>query len=278
MNSPLPHFFDAENARLLCQASAAAYSSNTIADVATDTALSIINCPLSMDTIVAFRGTADLRNWLTDLDCRLVPVLNFRVHRGFYEAMQAVELDLDAGLGQAPESRLWVTGHSLGGALAKLWALWAAGRGHDVAGVYTFGQPRVGDAAFASFYNSVLGARSFRVVHAEDIVPRVPWMLARYRHAGHEVFFPSTLGRDPREASSHNLFRSVEPCCEIESGFDGVSPYRMDLAWPAKLLYGLPALARGLAHGKLALLENHHINRYLDLFPAPREETCVAHS
>src|SRR5580658_4704795 len=122
MNAPRPHFFDAENARLLCQASTEAYSSHTIADAATDTALSIINCPLSMDVIVAFRGTADLRNWLTDLDCQLVPVLNFRVHRGFYEAMQAVESDLEACLAQAQAqaARLWVTGHSLGGALAKL--------------------------------------------------------------------------------------------------------------------------------------------------------------
>jgi triacylglycerol lipase len=199
---------------------------------------------------VAFRGTADLRNWLTDLDCELIRVLNFRVHRGFYEAMQAVELDLDASLNEAQETRLWVTGHSLGGALAKLWALWAAGRGHDVAGVYTFGQPRVGDAAFASFYDSVLRAQSFRVVHADDIVPRVPWMLARYRHAGHEVFFPSP------------------------AGFGGVSPYQMDLSWPRKLLYEFPALARELGRGKLAFLDDHHIQRYLALFPERKADAC----
>ena len=198
------------------------------------------------------RGTADLRNWLTDLDCKLVPVLNFRVHRGFYEAMQAVEADLDASLGQAQEMRLWVTGHSLGGALAKLWALWAAGRGHDVAGVYTFGQPRVGDASFVSFYDSVLRARSFRVVHADDIVPRVPWMLSRYRHAGHEVFFNGQ--------SKMDHYPLIDP------------------PWPAKLLYGLPALARGLAHGKLAFLDDHHISHYLDLFPARREEAIVSPS
>jgi len=259
MNSPLPHFFDAENARLLCQASAAAYSSNTIADVATDTALSIIHCPLSFDTIVAFRGTADLRNWLTDLDCELVPVLNFRVHRGFYEAMQAVEADLDASLGGAQKTRLWVTGHSLGGALAKLWALWAAARGHDVAGVYTFGQPRVGDASFALLYDSVLRARSFRVVHADDIVPRVPWMLSRYRHAGHEVFY-----------SAEGRMQSAE--------IPALNSPLIDCHWPTKLLYDLPALARSLAHGKLAFLDDHHISHYLDLFPARREETIVSQS
>jgi hypothetical protein len=259
MNAPRPHFFDPENARLLCQASVEAYSSHTIADAATDTAVSIIHCPLSMDTIVAFRGTADLRNWLTDLDCELVPVLNFRVHRGFYQALQAVELDLDASLGAAQETRLWVTGHSLGGALAKLWALWAAGRGHDVAGVYTFGQPRVGDASFAAFYDSVLKAQSFRVVHADDIVPRVPWMLARYRHAGHEAFFNGPLKMDHGQLSA-------------------VKDPLLDPSWPAKLLYELPALARGLARGRLAFLDDHHIDRYLSLFPVRREAAHVSYS
>ena len=210
--------------------------------------MSIEQDPSSGDVIVAFRGTADLRNWLTDLDCELVTVLNFRVHRGFYQALQAVESALDSRLGAARPARLWVTGHSLGGALAKLWA---AARGHEVSGVYTFGQPRVGDASFASFYDALLKARSFRVVHADDIVPRVPWMLARYRHAGHEAFF---------NGSSATVNHAV-----------------LDPAWPAKLLVQLPALARGLVHGKLAFLDDHHISRYVDLFPAPRQAVCSQH-
>ena len=59
-----------------------------------------------------------------------------------------------------------------------------------LAGVYTFGQPRVGDSTFRECYNfSGLMGRTFRVVHADDIVPRVPWLLGAYRHAGHEVFY-----------------------------------------------------------------------------------------
>jgi hypothetical protein len=36
--------------------------------------------------------------------------------------------------------------------------------------------------------------RMFRVVHAEDVVARVPWLLGMYRHAGIEVFYDA-LGR-----------------------------------------------------------------------------------
>jgi hypothetical protein len=65
---------------------------------------------------------------------------------------------------------------------------------------------------------------------------------------------------------------------EIESGFDGVSPYRVDPAWPTKLACEIPALARGLSRGKLALLEDHHIRRYLALFPTRRAEARVSYS
>lgn len=270
MNSPIPHVFDPVNARELCALSAEAYQSPATTDPSVawceEADTHVLIDRRERDLIVAFRGTADLRNWLTDLDCPLLRVLNFRVHRGFFQAMQSVELDLDASLAEGHATRLWVTGHSLGGALAKLWALWAVGRGHAVAGVYTFGQPRVGDAAFVSFYDSVLKAQSFRVVHADDIVPRVPWQLARYRHAGHEVYYPSTVGRD-----------SVEPCCQNRSGFDGVSPYRVDISWPRKLFYGLPALARELGHGKLSFLDDHHISRYQALFPAPRASIRISY-
>lgn len=270
MNAPVPHTFDLENARELCALSAAAYQKPSDAGHAVqlredaDTHV-LIDRRSPGEIIVAFRGTADAGNWLTDLDCGLIPVLNFRVHRGFYEAMQAVELDLDASLHAGESRRLWVTGHSLGGALAKLWALWAAGRGLDVAGVYTFGQPRVGDAAFATFYDSVLKEQSFRVVHADDIVPRIPWQLSRYRHAGHEVFFPSQWQRRDVGSASGGTGRQRQP------------QWYMDPSWPAKMVFGVPAFVRGLAQGKLAFLDDHHVNRYLELFPERRPQSTVSY-
>jgi hypothetical protein len=152
---------------------------------------------------------------------------------------------LDASLEGAAKKRLWVTGHSLGGALAKLWALWAVARGHEVAGVYTFGQPRVGDASFATLYNSVLRDRSFRVVHADDIVPRVPWMLSRYRHAGHEVLAQSRKEEGRRKKNSSFI---------------------IDPSVARKLAESLSHAVRALHRGRLALLDDHHISRYLELF------------
>jgi hypothetical protein len=41
----------------------------------------------------------------------------------------------------------------------------------------------------------------------------------------------------------------------------------MDLSRLAKLLLDIPGLLTELHCGKLALLDDHHINRYLALFP-----------
>jgi hypothetical protein len=70
----------------------------------------------------------------------------------------------------------------------------AAG-GRAIHSVYTFGQPRAGDGAFAAAYNGgsatwddrleacpTLGSRTFRVVNQNDIVARVPGVLYGYRH------------------------------------------------------------------------------------------------
>jgi hypothetical protein len=73
-----------------------------------------------------------------------------------------------------PETQFWVTGHSLGGALAALAATSLEYQGFKVAGLYTFGQPRVGDWAFTRQVNAHMGDRMFRYVNNNDIVPLIP--------------------------------------------------------------------------------------------------------
>lgn len=152
--------------------------------------------------LVVFQGTDPLRlaHWLIDLDARVKD----NVHAGFNRTVQtpwpplahAIEQELD----RDPDRALVFTGHSLGAALAVLAADLSQARGHDVSTVYTFGMPRVGDAKFAAAYNARLGARTYRFVLGEDIVPRVPPKLARfdYRHVGH--FLPSADDRFPAGA------------------------------------------------------------------------------
>lgn len=124
------------------------------------------------EAILAFRGTdpGQSRDWLADLDAAYAPAFGAKVHHGFLAGLLDLWPGVLAALGPEP---LWVTGHSLGGALATLGALQAVGTGLTVRGVATFGSPAVGDRAFVAAFTEALGDRSDRVVHGNDPVPRV---------------------------------------------------------------------------------------------------------
>jgi triacylglycerol lipase len=136
-------------------------------------------------TIAAFRGTQfflpgrdtldDLRGAVTDtvVDLRfgLVPApapAHGRVHRGFLKGLDEIFDQLSGVLGnnQLGNNRaVWLTGHSLGGALAVL----AAARLPRVQGTYVFGAPVVGNAEFGA------GQHTFRFIHGSDFVTPLPF-------------------------------------------------------------------------------------------------------
>ena len=177
------------------------------------------------NVVLAFRGTQQFDDWKTNLKIRLrgftvgadqesVRPLG-RLHRGFLEAWQSVEkqvmywvdewnaptqVAVEAG---TTDIQLWVTGHSLGGALAAVATVALEARGYSVGGLYTFGQPRVADWQLVNYMNSRMGDsrrdrnanRIFRYVNNNDIVPLippqiVPWVPTRvYGHMGQFRYF-----------------------------------------------------------------------------------------
>lgn len=144
--------------------------------------------------IVAFRGTEPdrLRDWITDAQILLVPGPAGRVHRGFRDALGLVHQRVRAEVGALQDrgQSLWVTGHSLGAALATLFA--ARLRFEEdkpVWGLYTFGQPRTGDRDFARAFDTDSKDLTFRFVNNSDVVPRVPPRTGLYSHVGTFLYF-----------------------------------------------------------------------------------------
>jgi len=119
-------------------------------------------------TDLATDATAELTNWES----------GGRVHRGFAHALLDTWPIIQPLL-ESVEPTLLITGHSLGAALATL----AASKHHPTQ-VYTFGSPRVGDAAFT---NTLAGVDVQRYVDCCDIVCRIPPQIFEYRHVGGTV-------------------------------------------------------------------------------------------
>lgn len=135
--------------------------------------------------VLVFRGTSNVQDWLTNLDAWTVkrPEFTGEVHQGFYDALMVVLDDIVHHL--QSHKILWITGHSLGGALATL----ASGLFRGT--LYTFGSPRVGNKEFSEV---VFGNR---FTNNNDIVPRVP--IGDYKHVGTNYHFTHNgkLWKDP---------------------------------------------------------------------------------
>jgi hypothetical protein len=118
--------------------------------------------------VIAFRGTEpdDPRDLLADIQAWGEPWHGgASVHAGFAEALSPVRQRVMSAI-DASQREVVVTGHSLGAALATLVA-----SVRPSTRLYTFGSPRVGNAAFAAMIDP---ARQWRYVDYVDAVTTVP--------------------------------------------------------------------------------------------------------
>jgi hypothetical protein len=96
---------------------------------------------------------------------------------------------------------LFVTGHSLGAALAGLAARFCESNGTRPRAVYGYGMPRAGGTRFQADYNGKLGQMTFRLVHGRDVVARVPMSGIGFRHVGRVLECESGSKLDPARLS-----------------------------------------------------------------------------
>ena len=123
---------------------------------------------------LAFRGTetTSFKDIKTDVDAVIQRCeTGGNIHRGFQEAYEQVAGDIEAALNadELKSKPLFITGHSLGGALATIAAKKITHKGGNAA-CYTFGAPRVGDEEWVSNIKTPI----YRIVNAADCITMLP--------------------------------------------------------------------------------------------------------
>ncbi|ESQ48542.1 hypothetical protein EUTSA_v10020516mg [Eutrema salsugineum] len=134
-------------------------------------------------------------------------------------AYYAVRKTLKRLLSEHENAQFVVTGHSLGGALAVLFPTLLVLKEETemmkrLLGVYTFGQPRIGNREVGLFMKDQLNHpvdRYFRVVYCNDLVPRLPYdnNTFLYKHFGlclyYDSFYNETKAEDEPDPNPYGM-------------------------------------------------------------------------
>lgn len=180
--------------------------------------------------IVSFKGSSNARNFLDDLyskqvDCKIQNVPGMKVHAGFQDSYFAIRdsmMDsINSSIAKHPNASIRITGHSLGAAMAALCAFDIVATIPTKAAstsLYTFGQPRVGNAVFANTIDAAYPNRIYRTTKSHDIVTQMPtphMFQAQWQHHSTEIninekqVLNTCLGQEDDSCSSKDLWESV---------------------------------------------------------------------
>ena len=200
---------------------------------------------------MAFRGTDELIDWLDNFD--LVPKevlllveeekLNGYFHKGFWNATEDIwepllkkykEFQLEdrnkqKGFKQKKVRPLFLTGHSLGGAMATIAAAKLIHQDLPFISTYTFGQPRAMTHNTARIINGKVESRFFRFQNNNDIVTRAPARASGYSHVGSFVYISEDKSLHNDIGWWYRFLDSVEGVIESIpiKGLDGVEDHSM---------------------------------------------------
>ncbi len=152
---------------------------------------------------IAFRGTDEFGDWIGNVKLGNKKLDGFeKCHGGFLDATNDIWSAVDNAYKEARtrEKRpLFITGHSLGGAMATVAATKLLHESRPFISVYTFGQPRVLTEESATKFDASKRAHFYRFQNNNDIVSRVPARAGRYKHVGDCVYITSEgdISSDP---------------------------------------------------------------------------------
>ena len=126
---------------------------------------------------IVFRGSQTLGDWINNFDIRVIRTFCGHIHYGFAKSLDSIPRDsIEKIIATFKKpSKLYITGHSRGGALAFLTGAILIKSGYRPTAIYTFGAPKFGLASFRDWWK-VNGSdvQTFCFTNKDDPVPHLP--------------------------------------------------------------------------------------------------------
>jgi predicted lipase len=139
--------------------------------------------------IVSFRGTESSRDMFYDMLTFKKEINNVGIHYGFYKHLFSKSNyisminKINSLLNENLLYEIYITGHSLGGALATLFGYKLSQEfSNIIVNIVTFASPKVGDRRWRNLFNSIKNINYTRIVINNDPVILFPFI--NYYHVG----------------------------------------------------------------------------------------------
>lgn len=207
------------------------------------------------EQILCIRGTNNLLNaWIdSQYFLKFEPKLGIKVHRGFNKAIKEIIPSIRGLLD--PNRKVILSGHSMGGSMAILLAMYLEQEGYDIQWIVTMGQPKITNQEGVLKYNYM---PVLRVVYQLDLIPTLPPpIVSKYKHFGaelnllksgfnYQIEVPQEDNSNPdlletnslwqriRSESKHSLNQNFRVLHDIDSESSDISE-NLELSW----LFGL---------------------------------------
>ena len=140
------------------------------------------------DAVICFRGTEpkEMSDIKADLNAIQKQGLHNKgdVHGGFQGEINKLWDLIVEKIDELKNHKIYITGHSLGGAMATICAKRLQEQQVEVQCLYTYGSPRVGDKRWVKS----LQIPHYRFQNNNDVVCKVPFWIMGYRHHGKNVY------------------------------------------------------------------------------------------
>ena len=165
---------------------------NFINDKETD-----IQCGITINDVdkricVVFRGSESLSDWYYDLYVIKKQIKDdVWVHGGFYKQLHDNDVyknivqNIKTQLETHPDYTIYITGHSLGAALATLFGYLLAHEIENNITVVSFASPRVGNSAWKKSFEKKSNLTHYRITNCRDVITAFP--LYNYKHVGKNI-------------------------------------------------------------------------------------------